>query len=171
MKRSILVVLAGALLLAVGLGAACSSSDKTARNGVNALRTQVARSNTATQNSDIAAALTALAAANIHEFATSVDDGTLPAGESGPIQRALAAVAAVQWPSAIKSDADDMQTKLTALLNVLGTDDINQIRGPVDDAHEANDTFPDTLYGYLAGQLGLPTPETSSEGSTPQATP
>lgn len=171
MKRSIFVVLAGALLLAVGLGAACGSSkDQTARDAVSALQTQVAQGSASSQNADIAAALTALAAANIHEFATSVEDGTLPAGESGPIQRALAAIAAVQWPSAIKSDADDMQAKLTALLNVLGTDDINQIKGPADDAHEANDAFPDTVYGYLAGQLGLPTPEGGvGETSTPMA--
>ena len=139
MKKGLFIAVGMVMLLAVGLGAACKSSDTATKNRVSALETQVAQGNPAYQNSDIAAAVTALAAANIHEFATAVDAGTLTAGESDGIQRALAAVAAVQWPSELKSQADDLKSKLTALLNVLGTDDINQIKGPADAGLKFND--------------------------------
>jgi hypothetical protein len=167
MKNGLFIAVGMVLLLGVGLGAACKSSDTATKNRVSGLETQVAQSNTASaQSADMASVLTALASAQIHEFTTSVDAGTLPAGESDGIQRALAAVAAVQWPSELKSQADDLKSKLTALLNVLGTDDINQIKGPADAAHELNDSFPGAVYGYLATQLHLPTPVGSSGGTT-----
>ena len=171
MKKTIAFVALGALLLLTAVAAACKSSDTATKNRVSALETQVAQGNTAVQNAQMAQALQALAAAGIHEFATSVDAGTLSAGESGPVQRALAAIAAVQWPSDLHSQAQDMQAKLTALLTALATDDINQIKAPAAAAHELNDTFPDVVYGYLAGKLSLPTPAGGGGVGTPMETP
>jgi hypothetical protein len=161
MKRGIFIAL-GAVLLLAGVAAACKSSDSGLKGRVSTLETQVPAANTAAQNTQMVLALQALAAAGIHEFTTSVDAGTLPAGESGPIQRALAAVAAVQWPSDLQSQAQDLQAKLTALLTALATDDISQIKAPADAAHELNDTFPDAVYAELAGKLSLPTPAPST---------
>ena len=157
MKTGIFIALGAVLLLAV-VGAACKSSDSGLKDRVSTLETQVPAANTAAQNTQMVLALQALSAAGIHEFTTSVDTGTLPPGESGPIRRALAAAAAVQWPPDLQSQAQDLQTKLSDLLTALATDDIDQIKGPADAAHEVNDTFPDVVYGYLAGKLSLPTP-------------
>ena len=172
MKKGIFIVL-GVVLLLAGVGAACESSDSGLKDRVSSLETQVPAANTAAQNTQMVLALQALSAAGIHEFSTSVDAGALPPGESGPIKRALAAAAAVQWPADLQSQAQDLQAKLSDLLTSLATDDINQIKGPADAAHEVNDTFPDLVYAELAGRLSLPTPAgVGQEGmTTPEATP
>jgi hypothetical protein len=176
MKRGIFIAL-GAVLLLAGVAAACKSSDSGLKDRVSTLETQVPAANTAAQNTQMVLALQALAAAGIHEFTTSVDAGTLPPGESGPLKVALAAVAAVQWPSALQSQAQDLQAKLTVLLTALATDDINQIKAPADAAHELNDTFPDAVYAELVGMLSLPTPAGGGgegmpiETSMPMGTP
>jgi hypothetical protein len=165
-KKSIAFVALGALLLLAGVAAACKSSDSGLKGRVSALETQVAQSNAAGQNTGMTLALQALAAAGMHEFETSVETGTLPPGQSGPVQRALAAVAAVQWPADLQSQAQDLQVKFQALLTALATDDLEQVKGPAMDAHTAFHEFADAVSIHLAEALGLPT----AGGATPMGT-
>ena len=163
MKQRIVVLLGIALLAGAGTAIACSdkTDTKSLENRIATLEAQDQTGATAAQNASMAQALTALSAAGIHEFVTSVDAGTVPPGETGPLRIALAAIAAAQWPADLQADAQDMQDKLSALLEVLHTGDIEQIKGPADEAHEANDAFPGMVYAMLAESLGLPTPEAS----------
>jgi hypothetical protein len=176
MKRGIFIALAAVLLLA-GVAGACKSSDSGLKGRVGALETQVAQSNAASQNTEMTLALQALAAAGMHEFETSVEAGTLPPGQSGPVQRALAAVAAVRWPADLQSQAQDLQAKFQALLTALATDDVEQVKGPAMGAHTAYHEFADAVSIHLAETLGLPTAEaatpmaTAMETSMPMGTP
>ena len=172
MKRSIIVVLAGVLLLAVGLGAACGSSeDKTARDGVNALQTQVAQANAAQQNSAMVATLQAIAAAGLHDIDEAANENNeIVAGAASPVQRAIFAVAAVQWPADLQASAQEVQEALEALHEALGTDDVEQVKGPATEAHEATHEFTEGVDAALAASLGLPTEEHEDE-TTPETTP
>jgi len=166
MKRGIFIALAAVVLLAV-VATACKSNDSGLKGRVGALETQVAQSNAASRNTEMTLALQALAAAGMHEFETSVEAGTLPPGQSGPVQRALTALAAVRWPSALQSQAQDLQAKFQALLTALATDDVEQVKGPAMDAHTAYHEFVDVVSMYLAEALGLST----AEDATPMVTP
>ena len=169
MKTGIFIAL-GAVLLLAGVGAACKSSDSGLKDRVSTLETQVSAANTAAQNTEMTLALQALAAAGLHEFETSVETGTLPAGQSGPVQRALTAMAAVNWPADLQSQAQDVQAKFQALLTALATDDLEQVNGPAMDAHTAYHEFVDVVSMYLAQALGLPTAEEATPMGTPMGT-
>ena len=172
MHKRVLIMFGVVLLAFAGVATACKTDTTDLKNRIATVEQQQASVNQAVptlrqsaQNTGIVLALDALAGAGIHEFATSVDAGTLPPGESGPIQRALAAISAAHWPPELQSLAKDMQTKLSDLLTALASGDITKIRAPADAAHEANDTFPDAVYEKLAGSLGLPTSPAATPGA------
>ncbi len=170
MHKRVLIVVGVALLAFAAVAAACNSTSDLKKRVETLEQQQTPMSNQA-QNTGIVLALTALSAAGIHEFTTSVDAGTLPPGETGPIQRALAAISVAQWPPDLQSVAKDMQTKLSDLLTALATGDIMQVKGPADAAHQLNDSFPSAVYAKVAGSLGLPTPAGGGGGGTPMGTP
>ena len=166
MKRPFAFVALGALLLTAALAAACDkSSDSGLKNRVSALETQVAQAGTASQNTEMTLALQALAAAGMHEFEMSVEGGTLPPGQTAPVQRALTAVASASWPPELQAQAEDLQAKFQALLSALATDDVEQVKGPALDAHTAYHEFVDIVSLHLAEALGLP--EADGDATTP----
>lgn len=177
MKKSLAFVALGVLLLAAGAAVACdkSSTDSATKDRISALETQVAQAHVAAQNTQMTLALEAIAGAGLHGIdETANDDNKIVAGAAGPVQRAITAIAAVEWPAGLQAGAQEVQEALEALHEALGTDDVEQVKGPAAAAHEATHEFTEGVDAALAASLGLPADghedETTPAETTPGAT-
>lgn len=162
MRTKTAMLLGVALLLGAGFAAACSSSDTDdLEKRLDAVEAQLGSDQsgdmaTMVQNLAIVSAVSALDGASLHAVDESVNDnGEIPGGAAGPINRAILAMQVAAWPDELKGDADALLATLQELVAALETEDPAQVGPVASDAHEAQHLFADTATEHVLASLGI----------------
>ena len=151
------------VLFALGAGfAACTSSDTDdLEERLDAVEAQLAAGEssdvaTALQNVAIVSAANEIGAAGLHGVDESVNDnGEIPEGAAGPINRAILAMQVTDWPDDLQGDADTLLDVLHELVEALGDGNV-EAAGPVAaDAHELGHEFADAAAQHVLASLGI----------------
>jgi hypothetical protein len=180
----LVAVALSALVLAVG--AACTDTEDL-EDRIRSLEDTV--TGDTDEQADVTAMLVALNAsgsAGLHGIDEGANENNeVVAGASGPVNRALLAIAAVDWPEELRAGAEDSMSALEALLEALGADNPTPetVGPPAASAHDVLHDFDSDVENHIRESVGLAvedeedhgeeegTPseggETPSEGQTP----
>lgn len=171
MKQRILVLAGIALLLLGGAMSACTSSDTDdLEKRLDAVEAQLGSGSGDPDVPALVSAVSILGTAGLHAIDEDANENdTVSAGASGPVQRALLAVAATTWPADMQADADALEAKLLELLEALGSADAAVVGPPAAEAHELQHDFEHKVSDYIAEQAGVTLPQEEEGGNTTPA--
>jgi len=172
-KRLLLVAAALLAVLLSALAWGCTDT-KDLEDRLDAVEAQLSEgSGGEASASDMAAALVAIRAADLHGIDEDANDNnTVTAGASGGVTNALLAVAAVEWPGDLEALASDVQVLLQDLLDALESEDPAVVRPPAAAAHEGTHDFEHEVGTAIREAAGLPVEEEEHDATAePSATP
>jgi len=95
-----------------------------------------------------------LDSSGFHGIEDSVNNGSVPAGALGAVQRARVMTEATDWPSDLKPMATTEIAQLKALEAALKNEDANAAKDPAHQVHENGHDLSAKAYAWLGGTPG-----------------
>ena len=92
-----------------------------------------------------------LDSSGFHGIEDSVNNGTVPAGSLGAVQRARVMAEATDWPSDLKPMATAEIAQLKLLEAALKNEDANAAKDPAHQVHEVGHDLSAKAYAWLSG--------------------
>ena len=179
MRRTLMLIAGAALML--GLAAGCSSTDtKDLEDQLAALEERFTVLQTNAQRTDMRSALDTLDSAGLHDIDEAANaNGTVDAGASGPVARALLAVGTATWTEEFAEGATETAAALRELATALESADPAVVGPAAATAHEVAHEFSETARNLIVEAMnGLPvepheegTAEPTAEPATAEAAP
>jgi uncharacterized protein YcnI len=99
------------------------------------------------------AAVYILDSSGFHDLDVALEQGQIPSGSLGRVQRAHAIAAATKWPEGLKATAAGLVRELGQLKSALEAGDAGAAAGPAHQAHEVGHSLSREAYAWL-GAIG-----------------
>jgi hypothetical protein len=113
--------------------------------------------------------LDVLGTAGLHDLDEATNErNEIPGGASGPIERAVLAMAATNWPDELSAQADELQTTLEELVAAVGEEDAAAAAPAAAAAHDAQHDFEHEVRNMIASAVGLPVEEEEAAAGATQ---
>ena len=172
-RLRVLMLIGVALLLGAGVAACTSSDTKDLEDRLDAVEAQQAAVQDIQDQLQLTAmrsALDTLDGAGLHAIDEAAnEEGTVDAGASGGVSRAIMAVAATTWPDELQATAGELVATLQELHEALDTADAAVVGPAATAAHDAQHDFSEEARTYISEAVGLPVEEHEEGGETPAA--
>jgi hypothetical protein len=158
-RRLVLGVTIASIAWLAVLAAACGGGDSDSErldamdSRLAAIEDSLAQMQQSQANASLAAALTALNAAQLHDIDEELQRASeIPAGIAGTVRQTRQVVAGVSWPHDFEEEAEALRLALAGLEAALDDDDLAGAKTAAAEAHYAWHLLEAGAYPLLAGE-------------------
>jgi hypothetical protein len=179
MARLKYVLLAGALLAALGIFAAACDDDAESQNNaqqsdVDRLTQSIDELNTRVSNDEMMYAILQINSLGLHDMDEGLRAGTIESSYAPNTRTAVRLLALTGWSDDLKPEADTLHGHAVDLLKALEDEDVEAASAASAELHEGAQQFTDKVWAVVAADLppdagGVAAPDDDEEEGTPAA--